>query len=334
MRAATYDGKGGVEVIEVRDDVPEPELGTDDALIEVAFAGLNRADCLERAGNYPQPRTAITIGGMEYSGTVRATGAHVTNVQIGDRVCGLVPTGAHAERLAANALTLSKIPEGVDFRTAAAIPEAFITAHDALFAHAAFALGQTALVHAVGSSVGLAAVELVKRAGGVAIGTSRTGDKLERARAHGLDFGFLLDDSWQGRVLAATGARGADVILDFVGAPMLEGNAGVLATRGRIVQIGTMGGAQAQVHLGVLMAKRGSIHGTVLRSRPLEEKIALARNFERALLPMFARGELRAELDRTFALSDIRAAHEYMESNANFGKITIRVSGSDARRTP
>jgi NADPH:quinone reductase len=326
MRAATYAGKGGVEVIDLRDDVPEPEMGTDDVLIEVAFAGLNRADTLERAGNYPMPRSAITIGGMEYSGTVRATGSRVTNVQPGDRVCGIVPTGAHAQRLATNALTVSKIPEGVDFRTAAAIPEAFITAHDALFSHGAFALGQTAIVHAVGSSVGLAAVELIKRAGGVAIGTSRTADKLERARAHGLDFGFLLDDKWRGLVHAATNARGADVILDFVGASMLDGNLSVLATGGRIVQIGTMGGGQAQFHLGMLMAKRASLHGTVLRSRPLDEKIALAKQFERELLPLFARGELRTEIDATFPLADMRGAHEYMESNANFGKIVIAVS--------
>jgi NADPH:quinone reductase-like Zn-dependent oxidoreductase len=273
------------------------------------------------------PRVPITIGGMEFSGTVRATGAHVKNVAAGDRVCGLVPAGAHAERLATNALTLSKVPDGVDLRTAAAIPEAFTTAHDALFAHASFALGQTAIVHAVGSSVGLAAVGLIKRAGGVAIGTSRTADKLERARAHGLDYGFLLDDTWRGLVHAATNARGVDVILDFVGAPMLDGNIAVLATGGRIVQIGTLGGAQAQFHLGLLMAKRGSIHGTVLRSRPLEEKIALAKMFERELLPMFARGELRPELDKTFALADLGAAHEYMESNANFGKIVIEVAG-------
>jgi NADPH2:quinone reductase len=325
VRAATYDGTGGVEVIDVR-DVPEPEMGTDDALVEVAFAGLNRADCLERAGNYPMPRRAITIGGMEYSGTVLATGSHVTNVAAGDRVCGLVPWGAHAERLATNALTLSKIPDGIDFRTAAAIPEAFITAHDALFSHGAFALGQTAIVHAVGSSVGLAAVDLIKRAGGVAIGTSRTPAKLESARAYGLDFGFLLDDGWRGLVHAATNARGADVILDFVGAPMLEGNLSVLATGGRIVQIGAMGGAKATFNLGMLMAKRASLHGTVLRSRPLDEKIALAKHFERDLLPMFARKELHPELDRTFPLSEIRAAHSYMESNANFGKITLQIT--------
>jgi NADPH:quinone reductase-like Zn-dependent oxidoreductase len=328
MRAATYTGKGGLEVIVVRDDVPEPEVGTDDALVEVAFAGLNRADVLERQGNYPVlHRGAITIPGMEFSGIVRATGSRVTSVFAGDRVCGLVPTGAHAALLATNALTLSKVPEGVTLRDAAAIPEAFITAHDALVTRADFKLGEFVLVHAVGSSVGLAAVALVKRGGGVAIGTSRTADKLSRARGHGLDFGFLLDDGWRANVQVATNARGPDIILDFVGAPMLDENLGVLAPGGRIVQIGSMGGSQAHLHLGLLMAKRAALHGTVLRTRPIDEKIALAKHFERALLPLFVRGDLRAEVDRVFPLGELAAAHEYMESNANFGKIVLNVAG-------
>ena len=331
MRAATYTGKGGLEVIALRDDVPHPEVGTDDALVAVAFAGLNRADVLERQGHYPMPQQALTIPGIEFSGIVRETGSRVTNVFAGDRVCGLVQSGAHAELVAMQALTLAKVPDGVSLRDAAAIPEAFMTAHDALFTRAQFALGETALVHAVGSSVGLAAVALAKRAGGIAIGTSRSAEKLERAKAaHGLDFGFVLDDGWRGRVLAATGARGVDVILDFVGASMLEGNLAVLASRGRIVQIGTMGGAQASLHLGMLMAKRAELHGTVLRTRPLEEKIAIAKHFARALLPLFAGGSLRADVDRVFPLAELGAAHEYMESNANFGKIVIEIGGPEA----
>jgi NADPH2:quinone reductase len=325
MRAATYAGKGGAGVIVLRSDVADPIPGTDDALVEVAFAGLNRADILERLGNYPMPATDLTISGMEFSGIVRATGSGVTNVVIGDRVCGLVKAGAQAEFVATNALTLSKVPDGVSLRDAAAIPEAFITAHDALFTNAGFALGETALINAVGSSVGLAGVALVKRAGGIAIGTSRTPAKLERSKEHGLDYGFLLDDAWRGRVQAATNARGVDVILDFIGATELDGNLSVLAPRGRIVQIGTLGGAQASFNLGLLMGKRGTIKGTTLRTRPLDEKIAIAKHFERALLPLFARGELRAEIDRTFPLADLAAAHAYMESNSNFGKIVLEI---------
>jgi len=325
MRGATYVGTGGIDVIELRDDLAEPELGSDDALIEVAYAGLNRADVLERRGGYAMPKSDVVVPGIEFSGTVRAIGARVTSVAVGDRVCGLVATGAHAERVATNALTLSTIPTGVDLASAAAIVESFTTAHDALFARGRFALGEIALVHAVGSSVGLAAVALVKASGGLAIGTSRTPEKLDRAKAHGLDYGFVLDDNWVGRVHAATNARGADVILDFVGAPMLGPNLAVVAARGRIVQIGTMGGAQGSLNLGILLVKRAEIHGTVLRSRALDEKIALAKRFERELLPLFARGDLRAEVDRVFPLAQVRDAHEYMERDANFGKILIAI---------
>jgi NADPH2:quinone reductase len=327
MRAVIYDGTGGREVVFVR-DVDEPAVGTDDALVAVAYAGLNRADVLERQGHYPVPRTSVNVPGLEFSGVVRAVGTAVRNVAAGDRVCGLVVTGAQAELVVANAATLAKIPDTVTLRDAAAIPEAFLTASDALFTRGDFRLGQTALVHAVGSSVGLAAVGLVKCAGGLAIGTSRTPDKLLRAKAHGLDVGFALDERWLGRVHAATNARGADVILDFVGAPMLEHNVTALAQGGRIVQIGTLGGAQATFNLGPLMAKRGALHGTMLRMRPLEEKIALAKHLERALLPLFAREQLRTEIDRVYPLDDVREAHERMESDANFGKILLEVAAA------
>jgi len=327
MRAVVYDGAGGRDVVAVR-DVAEPACGADDALVEVAFAGLNRADILEREGRYPAPRDASGIPGMEFSGTVRTTGANVTNVAPGDRVCGLVAAGAQAELVSCPALLLAKLPDDFSLERAAAIPEAFVTAHDALFARGAFRLGETALVHAVGSGVGLAAVALVKCAGGTAVGTSRSAEKLSRAEALGLDAGIALEDGWPGRVLAATNARGADVILDFVGAPLLERNVAALAHGGRIVQIGTLGGAQATFNLGVFMAKRAALHGTVLRTRPLYEKIALVRNLERALLPLFARGALRAEVDRVYALDDVRQAHERMESDANFGKILLATSSA------
>ncbi len=326
MRAAIYTGTGGTDVIAIRDDVPEPEFGSDDALIDVAYAGLNRADILERRGNYPAPKRDIVIPGLEFSGTVRTIGPGVSNVAVGDVVCGLVAAGAHATRLATHALTLAKIPTGVSLRDAAAIPEAFITAHDALFARGGLRLGESVLVHAVGSSVGLAAVALAKRAGALTIGTSRTATKLDRARDCGLDHGFLLDDGWVGHVLAATAARGADVILDFAGASTLDLNCKALATGGRIVQIGTMAGTRATFNLGALLMKRGALHGTVLRSRPLEEKIALTKAFEREVLPLFRRGELRPQIDSVFPLGDLADAHAHMERDANFGKIVIETA--------
>jgi putative PIG3 family NAD(P)H quinone oxidoreductase len=322
MRAIIYNGSGDPSVISV-DEIPDPVPGTDDALVEVAYAGLNRADLLQRKGHYPLPKDASQVPGMEYSGIVRSVGSKVTAVAPGDRVCGLVPSGAHAELLTANALTLAKVPDEVTLRDAAAIPEAFITAYDALVTRGNFALGESVVIHAVGSSVGLAAVALVKRGGGIAIGTSRTKDKLERARDHGLDYGFTLDDGWVGRVIAATNARGADVILDFVGAPMVDPNLAALAPGGRIVQIGTLAGFDARISLAVLMQKRAALHGTVLRTRGLDERIALAKHLQRALLPLFANGGLRAEIDSEFPLNEMRAAHERMEANRNFGKIVI-----------
>ena len=325
MRAIVYHGVGGPEVI-AYDQIADPRPGSDDALVAVAYAGLNRADILERMGRYPRPKDAPPIPGIEFSGIVRSVGERVTALGPGDRVCGLVPAGAHADLIATPATALAKVPDGIGLRDAAAIPEAFITAHDAL-ARGGFALGDTVVVHAVGSGVGLAAVGLIHRGGGIAIGTSRTPKKLECARAHGLDYGFALDDTWVASVQTATGERGADIVLDFIGAPILDANLHALAAQGRIVQIGTLGGLDATISLATLMQKRASLYGTVLRTRPLEERIALAKHLQRALLPLFPRGELQTEIDRVFPFADMRAAHERMEANANFGKIVIEIGG-------
>jgi NADPH2:quinone reductase len=324
MRAIAYEGAGGTEIIRVR-EVPKPEPGSEDALVAVAYAGLNRADLLERMGFYPSPLGPGATPGLEFAGIVSAVGTNVKNVRAGDRVFGLVPGAAHAEFVVANALTLAPVPEGLSLESAAALPEAFMTAHDALFARGAFALGQTVLIHAVGSSVGLAAIALAKRAGGTTIGTSRTPAKLERAAQHGLDTAIPLDDSWPAHVNEATRGRGVDLVLDFIGAPILEKNVAVLCTGGRIVQIGTLGGVQASLALGPFMHKRATLTGTVLRSRPLDERIALTRLFTTRLVPLFASGALRAEIDRTFALEHTADAHRRMEANENFGKIVLAI---------
>src|ERR1700693_3647826 len=228
MRAIVYDGAGDTGVIEIR-EVPTPEPGSDDAQVKVAYVGLNRADILERKGHYPSPLGKGAIPGLEFSGTVSKIGASVRNVKVGERVYGLVPGAAHAEYLVTQALTLSPVPDGVSLEAAAALPEAYITAFDALFNHGNFELGQNVLIHAVGSSVGLAAIALVKNAGGRTIGTSRTPAKLERAGSHGLDVGILLDESWPDKVRAATGGRGVELLMDFIGGPVLDQNISVLA---------------------------------------------------------------------------------------------------------
>jgi putative PIG3 family NAD(P)H quinone oxidoreductase len=325
MRAARYHGAGGGEVIAL-EDVPAPEPGSDEALVEVAYAGLNRADVLERMGRYPSPGGPNAIPGMEYSGIVRAVGASVRGLAPGARVCGLTGAGAHAEFLSVTALTTIPVAPGLSLRDAAAIPEAFTTAYDALFARGHFALGQTVLVHAVGSSVGLAAAALAKAAGGHVLATSRSPGKLERAAAHGVDAGIVLDDAWSDAVRAASGPNGVDCILDFVGPATLEPNLRVLAVGGRIVQIGSLGGSKATCDLGLLMSKRATYVGTTLRTRPLDEKIALAKAFARLLMPLFGSGALRAEVDRVVPLAQLAEAHRAMEANENFGKIVLSVA--------
>jgi NADPH2:quinone reductase len=325
MRAIVYDGAGGPEVIAIR-DVPTPEPGSDDAQVQVAYVGLNRADTLERKGHYPSPLGKGALPGLEFSGVISKIGANVKNVKPGDRVYGLVPGAAHAEYLVTQALTLAPVPEGVSLEAAAALPEAYMTAFDALYARGMFSLGQTVLIHAVGSSVGLAAIALVKNGGGTSIGTSRTAEKIDRAKSHGLDVGIPLEDGWPDRVREATGKRGVDIVLDFIGAPVLNENISVLVMAGRIVQIGTLGGYKASFAMNGLMAKRATLVGTMLRLRPLDERIALARAFTYQLGPLFARGALRAEIDRVVPFEQMAEAHRAMEANENFGKIVVAVN--------
>jgi NADPH:quinone reductase len=322
MRAVVFSRPGGIEVVEVR-EVPEPKMGEHDLLVEVAYAGLNRADILEREGRYgAPPSSGPLIPGMEYSGTVRAFGSHVKGFEAGDRVFGLTAGGAQAERVAVDAGTGMRIPDALDLETAGAVPEAFVTAWDALSA-GGFTLGHTVVVHAAGSSVALAAMALVKAGGGTTVGTSRTPVKLARAGEYGLDYGALLSDDWPAVAKRVTGGRGADLVLDFIGPATFERNVAALRPGGRIVQIGTLGGAKGEVSFGAFMGKRVHLIGTLLRSRALHEKTALARRFASEIVPLFARKSVRPVIDRVFPLDEIRDAQRHMESDANFGKILL-----------
>ena len=321
MRAVVYEA--GEALVGKR---PAPKCGDDEVLVDVAFAGLNRADVLERLGRYGSPPTAdgAAIPGLELAGTVRARGSNVRNLRVGDRICALVPGGAHAEIARVHAATAVLIPDSLALADAAALPEAYITADDALFTLGTLRLGETLVIHAVGSGVGLAALALARTAGVRTIGTSRSPKKLAHARKLGLDIGLLLDAFPQG-VLDATGGRGADLILDSIGPTLFDRNVSALATRGRIVQIGTLGGGRAETGTAALMSKRGHWIGTVLRSRPLDEKIALARSFGDRILPLVALGKLSAHVDRYFPLAAIAEAHRYMEEDRNTGKLVLAV---------
>jgi putative PIG3 family NAD(P)H quinone oxidoreductase len=326
-RAVVIEGKGEADVLRVG-SLAVREPGPGEVLVAIAAAGLNRADVLQRRGFYPAPPGApANVPGLEYAGTVAAVGEGVTATAVGARVMGIVAGGGMASHVVVHERELVRVPEGMGLEDAAAIPEVFMTAYDALFLQAELALGETVLLHAIGSGVGTAGLQLARAAGVRALGTSRTQLKLERCAALGLaqDDGLLVQDKrFAARVLERTAGRGVDVILDSVGAAYLSDNLQALATRGRLVVIGLMGGATGELPLGALLAKRASLRGTVLRSRPLEEKAELAQRFARNVVPLFERGALRPVVDCVLPMSEVAEAHRRMERDQSFGKIVLR----------
>jgi NADPH:quinone reductase-like Zn-dependent oxidoreductase len=281
---------------------------------------------MQRMGHYPAPPGApADIPGLEYAGEVDAVGPMATLWPLGSRVMGIAGGGAHAEFLCVHEREAIPVPANLSWEEAAAIPEAFLTAHDALLRQLDLRLGERLLVHAVGSGVGTAAVQLAALAGATTIGTSRSADKLARASALGLSVG--VDTSrgeWAERLEASVGVNGIDAILDLVGGRYLAGNLRVLAPRGRLVVVGLTSGSRAELDMGVVLGKRLHIVGTMLRSRPLEEKIALAREFSDHVVPAFESGRLHPVVDRVLSFGEIRTAHELMASDATFGKIVLR----------
>ena len=323
-RAVRIKAPGSPDVL-VIDRIVVRDPGPTEVLIEVAAAGLNRADCLQRRGVYPAPAgTVQDVPGLEFSGRIAKLGAEVQGLSVGDAVMAISSGGAMATHIVAHARELVRVPAGIDLVQAAAIPEVFMTSYDALFLQAGLALGDYALVHAVGSGIGTAALQLIQATGAIAIGTSRNADKLARVALLGLLHG--MDTStprFAERVMEITGGRLARVVLDTVGAAYLGENLRALAPGGTIVTIGMLGGAKAELALGLLVAKRASLRGSVLRSRPLEEKISLAQAFGVNVAPLFAAGKLRPIVEDVMPMASIQHAHERMESDALFGKLVL-----------
>jgi len=324
MKAVIITRPGGPEVLEIQNvETPEP-LG-DYVRVRVRAAGLNRADLLQRAGGYPAPAgSPSNIPGLEFAGEVDTVGPLVRAWKPGQRVMGLAGGGAQAEYILAHEGLLVEIPENLDFVQAAGIPEVFITAHDALFTQAGLQLGERLLIHAAGSGVGTAAIQLAHVAGVTTFGTSRTPAKLEQAKALGLDAG-ISDQNFAAEVNRLTGGAGVHVVLDFIGAAYLGQNLEALTTWGRIVFLATIGGFQANVNLGMLMSKRITMRGVTLRTRTLEEKLAVTRRFATSVLPLLASGKVRPIIDHVYPLEEIGAAHTVMGENRNFGKLVVRV---------
>lgn len=323
MQAIVIARAGGPEVLERR-EVEAPVVRAHEVRIRVEAFGVNRADVLQRQGRYPAPPGVVAnIPGLECAGIIESVGEGVAIERVGEPVMALVAGGAYAEKVVVHERELIRRPRGLDPVAAAAIPEAFATAYDALFLQAGLQAGETLLVHAVGSGVGLAALALAKRSGARVVGTSRTADKLRRAALLGLDVGVLSTaPGWSDEVQRHV-PRGIDVVLDLVGAATLAGDLEVVATRGRIVMVGLVSGAKAELQLGKLLAKRAHLIGTVLRSRPLDEKIALARSFEHAVVPGFESGALKPQVDTVMSAREVGRAHELLESNTTFGKIVL-----------
>ncbi len=329
MKAVVITRPGGPEVLEVRDvHTPQPAAG--EVRVRVFASALNRADLLQRQGRYPAPPGAPDdIPGIEFAGEVAGLGPEARAWRVGQRVFGITGGGGHAEYLVTHEQTLAEVPPNLSWTEAAAIPEAFITAHDALWQQAGLQASERVLIHAVGSGVGLAAVQLVRARGAVPYGTARSEEKLARAREYGLEDGVLLRGTLQplaGRAAQWTSGRGFDVVLDLAGGDYVAGSIAALALKGRLLLVGTLAGVRAELDLRAVLSKRLRLMGTVLRSRPLEEKIAATRAFAAEVVPLFAKGALRAVVDSEFPLAEIRAAHQRLESNATFGKVVIRVA--------
>lgn len=327
MRAVVVTAPGGPEVLDLRSrPVREPARG--EIRVRVEAAGVNRADLLQRRGLYPAPPGwPDDILGLEYAGCVDAVGEAVELWKAGDRVMGLVGGGGYAEYVVVPEREAIRVPERLSLEEAAAIPEVFVTAHDALFTQLQLAPGETILIHAVGSGVGTAALQLAKIAGATVVGTSRSAWKLKRARELGLD--VAIDSSDQDMVTevrAATGSGRVEAVLDLVGAPFLAASLECLAVKGRLIVVGLSGGRSAELDLGVVLRKRVQIFGTSLRARPLEDRISAARKFQMQVVPLLEAGRLAPVIDSVFPLQDVADAHRRMEANANFGKIVLKLS--------
>jgi NADPH2:quinone reductase len=330
MKAVVITRFGGPEVLEIQ-EVPKPQPGPEEVLVGVRSTALNRADLLQRLGRYPAPKGAPqNIPGLEFAGEVVDSGTNAHRWHKGDRVMGIVSGGAHAEFVTGHQDAVIAVPPNIEWSAAGAVPEVFITAHDAL-QQAGFKAGENVLVHAVGSGVGLAATQLVRALGGRAFGTSRTPDKIERAKPFGLESGYVVPEPSALTGLSAfaekvTGGGGFDVVLDLNGGPYFAASLEAMALRGRIILIGGIAGGKADVDLYQILRKRLHVIGTVLRARSLQEKIAITTAFAREVGPLLAERIIQPVIDSVFPLENIQDAHRCLESNETFGKVVLTMS--------
>ena len=321
MKAVYITEFGGSENLAVREVPDPPKPASGQVLVRVEAAGLNRADIVQRQGFYPPPPGySPNIPGLEFAGEVVETGPDSAR-KIGERVFGITAGEAQAEFVTIDESLVVKIPHNLSYEEAAAIPEVFITAHDAIIKQGDLKAGETLLIHAIGSGVGLAALQIAKAKGARVFGTSRTQPKLDDAACFGLDSGIVVGVDAK---FVDCLPDGVDVVLDLVGGGYFPGNLKALNSQGRIIQVGLTAGRKAAIDLGMLLTKRAKVIGTVLRSRSVEQKSAAIKAFADDTLPLIVNGTIKPNVDRVFDYTDVRAAHDYLESNESFGKVILR----------
>jgi putative PIG3 family NAD(P)H quinone oxidoreductase len=323
MRAVVITEPGGPEVLQA-EQVPDPLPAPDEVLIQVAGAGVNRADLMQRQGFYPPPAGASPYPGLECSGRITALGAAVTGWQIGDEVCALLAGGGYAEQVAVPAGQLLPLPQGVSVLHAAALPEVTCTVHANIFLHAALTRGETLLVHGGSSGIGTMAIQLGHAIGARVVCTAGSGAKLERCRELGADLAVSYkDEDFTEAVARFTDGHGADVILDIVGAAYLPRNVEALATGGRLVVIGMQGGATGELNLGQLLQKRASVFAASLRARPAHEKAAIVSAVRAQVWPLIDSGQVVPVIDRILPLDQAAEAHRLIDASDHVGKILL-----------
>ncbi|MGB0099159.1 MAG: NAD(P)H-quinone oxidoreductase [Nocardioides sp.] len=325
MRAVIADGAGGPEILSVT-ELPDPEPGPGEVVLDVAATALNRADLLQRQGFYPPPPGASDVIGMECSGTVSAVGSEVTGWSVGDQACALLAAGGYAERVAVPAGQLMPVPEGVDLVTAAALPEVACTVWSNVFMVAGLKPQETLLVHGGAGGIGSFAIQLAHRLGARVVTTAGTAEKRAACLAFGADVAIdYREQDFVEETRAATDGRGADVILDNMGAKYLDRNLDALATEGRLVIIGMQGGTKAELDIAKLLRKRGAVVATTLRSRPVAEKSAICASVVEHVWPLVAEGLVQPVVHGSMPLEEAGTAHALMESGEHSGKILLTV---------
>lgn len=307
-------------------ETADPAFGPDEVLVDIYATALNRADLMQRAGNYPPPPGAPDIIGLEMAGVIAQSGVNVQGWQVGDRVCALLPGGGYAEKVAVPQQMLMPIPTGWTFTMAAGLPEVYLTAFVNLYMEAALQPGETVLVHGGASGVGTAAIQLLKASGNPVIVTAGSAEKCAACLAVGADRAINYREAdFVEQTHAFTGGKGVDVIMDMVGADYLARNLALLNLKGRLVFISTLSGTKSEIDLRQLMGKRLRLIGSVLRSRSLAEKITIKENFMTRFWPLVENGPIQPVIDAVYPITQVDAAHQQMAENRNIGKLILQV---------